>query len=763
MRVLMTTMQLDIGGAETHIVELSKALARKGVEVYVASSGGAYEKELSESGIKHFSVPLNCKNPMAVGRAYRMLKKIIKEYKFDVVHGHARIPSFICGRLHKKLHFPFVTTAHWVFRAGFPFNKLSDWGQRSLAVSDDIKQYLIDSYGIDRDNIRVTINGIDTDKFSENTDFSHIKDEFSLGDNKRRIVYVSRMDTDRSLVAHHLIQIAPRLYEKYSDLEIVIVGGGNDYDAIRKEVEDVNNALGYRLIITTGARTDINKFVASGDIFVGVSRAALEAMACKKPSIIAGNEGYIGIFNEDKLKISVDTNFCCRGCEDSTPEHLAQDIEKLFNDCDLKALGEYSREIIKTRYSVETMAEDSLKMYASVLSGEKINETQKTNPDELEKYSVPYGKNIKNDVIISGYYGFKNSGDDTSLKAIIGGLKDLSPNIRITVLSKTPEETKAIYGVESINRLNIFSIIKKMKQSSLLISGGGSLIQDVTSGKSLLYYLFLIRLASKFKLKTMLYGNGIGPVINKKSYKKIAKTLNRVDAITLREPKSAELLKKIGVEDENVSITADSVFALSYEDFTSIDNTLNQAGIDANTKYFCVSVRKWGNLAQDFEQSIADTCKHIYKKYDFVPLFVPMQYSQDIGICKRIMDKLGGLGHILDKNIAFDKMLGIIGKSEFVMGMRLHILIYAACTGVPVVGLDYDPKVNNMMEYMGQTHFLSVDSLKQDELIAMCDDVISNKDNFKAKLEEIRKDSKILADKNAQIAINLLNGGNIND
>ena len=80
MRVLMTTMQLDIGGAETHIVELSKALARKGVEVYVASSGGAYEKELSESGIKHFSVPLNCKNPLSVVKAYRMLKKIIKEY-----------------------------------------------------------------------------------------------------------------------------------------------------------------------------------------------------------------------------------------------------------------------------------------------------------------------------------------------------------------------------------------------------------------------------------------------------------------------------------------------------------------------------------------------------------------------------------------------------------------------------------------------------------------------------------------------------------
>ena len=440
-----------------------------------------------------------------------------------------------------------------------------------------------------------------------------------------------------------------------------------------------------------------------------------------------------------------------------------QDIKKLFDESDLNALGEYSREIIKSRYSVETMAEDALKMYASVLTGEKINETKKTNPHELEKYSVPFGKNIKNDVIISGYYGFKNSGDDTSLKAIIKGLKELSPNIRITVLSKNPEETKVIYGVNSINRLNLFSIIRKMRRSSLLISGGGSLIQDVTSEKSLLYYLLVIRLAMRFGLKTMLFGNGIGPVINKKSYKKIARILSRVDAITLREPKSAELLEEMGVNTKNVLITADSVFALSYSDFTDAEESLSKIGIPSGQKYFCVSVRKWNNLAQDFETSVANTCRHISDKYGFVPLFVPMQYNQDIGICKKIMDKLEGKGYILNQSVSFDKMLGIISKSEFVMGMRLHILIYAACTGVPVVGLDYDPKINNMMEYMGQTHFLPVDTLKQDKLISLCDEIILKRDSFKAGLEDIRKTSKALADKNAQIAINLLNGGDIND
>lgn len=755
MRILMTTMQLDIGGAETHIVELSKALKRRGADVYVASRGGAYEKELSESGIKHFTIPLHSKNPVSMEKAYRLLKKIISKYKFDVVHGHARIPSFICGRLHKKMGFPFVTTAHWVFRAGFPFNLLSNWGQRSLAVSEDIKQYLIDSYGLEGDNIRITINGIDTEKFSKDIDFSDVKKEFNLGDNKRRIVYVSRMDTDRSLVAHHLIQITESLYKEFPNLEVVIVGGGNDYDAVKKEAEEVNKKIGSRIIITTGSRTDINKFAASGDIFVGVSRAALEAMACEKPAIIAGNEGYIGIFDRDKLDVSIDTNFCCRGCEMSTPEHLAQDIRALFTKKDLSELGKYAREIIKTRYSVETMADDALKMYASVLTGKKINSCNAPNPSELEKYSVPYGKGIKNDVVISGYYGFKNSGDDTTLKAIIKGLKLRSPNVRITVLSKNPIETRRIYGVDSINRLNIPAIVKKMKQSSLLISGGGSLIQDVTSGKSLAYYLYIIKLAQRAGLKTMLYGNGIGPVLNKDKYPYIARILNKVDAITLREPGSLKTLEEIGVDTAKTQITADAVFSLSKEDI-SPDYADRLLCLPNGKDYFCVSVRSWEHLAQDFEDSVANACRYVYEKHRLIPVFIPMQQSRDGAICKRIKEKTGSYAELVRGNIPYEKIASIISNSRFVIGMRLHILIYSACAGVPAIGLDYDPKVKHMMDYMGQCHSLPVETLSAKDLCALCDEVIKNREQLTEKLAEIRENSRIAAEENSDIAIKLL-------
>ena len=120
---------------------------------------------------------------------------------------------------------------------------------------------------------------------------------------------------------------------------------------------------------------------------------------------------------------------------------------------------------------------------------------------------------MMSDIVISGYHGFANSGDEALLWAILNTLKQKSPDISVTVLSKTPEETARDYGVKSVNRYNFFKIKKEMKQAKMLIFGGGSLLQDVTSSKSLKYYLMIIALAERCGLKTMLYANGIGFVM----------------------------------------------------------------------------------------------------------------------------------------------------------------------------------------------------------------------------------------------------------
>lgn len=367
--LMLSLMQLDIGGAETHVVELAKELKKRGYNIVVTSNGGVYVQELESAGIKHYTVPLQNKNPKNVLKAWKMLRAIIEEEKIDLVHSHARIPSFILGKLQKSMKFPFVTTAHWVFSTKYGLKYITDWGQRTVAVSEDIKTYLMENYHIPAEHIYVTINGIDTEKFSPELDKIPAEQKLGLSKTDNTIVYVSRMDTDRSLVAHQLITAVEQLDKIIENLRLVIVGGGNDYDAVAGEAKAANEKLGREAIVLTGARTDINNLVAPAKLFVGVSRAALEAMAAEKPVIIAGNEGYIGLFSEDKLDTAVSTNFCCRGCAESTVELLAQEIGNFFGMWpeEQTALGKFGRELILKQYSVKKMTDDTEKAYKAVL------------------------------------------------------------------------------------------------------------------------------------------------------------------------------------------------------------------------------------------------------------------------------------------------------------------------------------------------------------------------------------------------------------
>ena len=762
MRVLMATMQLDIGGAETHIVELSKALSKMGVEILVASNGGAYVKELEEAGIKHFKVELNRKTPGAVRRSYRQLEKIILENQVDVVHAHARIPGFLCGLLKKKHNFRFVTTAHWVFSTKFPFNLLTNWGDRSLAVSDDIKQYLIDNYGIAGENIKVTINGVDTDKFSKNTDFSDIAREFDFGQNKTRIVYVSRMDIDRSFAAHKLIEATPEVLKAVPDLEVVIVGGGNDYEPIRTEAEEMNQRLGRRVIITTGSRTDINKFAASAKVFVGVSRAALEAMAAEKPAIIAGNEGYIGIFDEDKLEVSIDTNFCCRGCEMTTAEGLARDLLILLGEggeeiC--SRLGEYSLETVKKYYSVETMARDALSMYVSIIKDEGFPKDLDKEMEDIEKYLICPRDKRDVDVVLSGYYGFSNSGDDAILEAIITQLRDACPNISITVLSNTPKETAAMYGVNSVDRFDFFALKKLFARTKLLISGGGSLIQDVTSTKSVLYYLTVIKMAKHFGAKVMLYANGIGPVNKAKNRRTVAKTLKKVDCITLREESSLAELRTIMGGDGSAIVTADPVFAMEPCRDDMVDNTISMAGVSMDEKFFVLSVREWKTMDPDAVDKICQFSKEVYNRYGIKALVIPMQKTRDKEISTRIYDGLNSSEAVYVEGLPPRIMMSIIKRAQFVVGMRLHTLIYATKAGVPSIALDYDPKVDAVMKYVGIDFTQKVEKIDIDVLLGYAEKILENYGEITAEIKKKSTELSALAHKNTEMAIELINRG----
>jgi glycosyltransferase involved in cell wall biosynthesis len=368
--ILITTMRLDIGGAETHIVELAKGLSREGFNVIVASTGGVYEEELRSSNIKLYHVPLDNKKPHNVIKAYYQLKNIITDEKIDLVHAHARIPGFICGLLHKKMGFSFVTTAHGAWKTGYGLRYITNWGQRTVAISEDIRKYLLDNYKIEDESIKVTINGIDTDKFSAAVDYSDIMSELALSPEDKKLVYISRFDSDRSYIINKLLEIIPELAESIHNLKVIMVGSGNILASVKEKAQEINTKLGRNVVIVAGSRTDINKFASMADLFVGFGRSSLEALAAGRPLILAGNVGYIGILSESSLDDAVKSNFSGRGRDKAESNIFRDDIIKVLldmSDKERKALGNFGRSLIENSYSVKRMVQDNIEVYMQLL------------------------------------------------------------------------------------------------------------------------------------------------------------------------------------------------------------------------------------------------------------------------------------------------------------------------------------------------------------------------------------------------------------
>ena len=710
-KILMTLMGLEIGGAETHVVELSKELKKQGYDIIVASNGGVYEKELEEAGIRHYRVPMNQRNVLKMFKSYYLLKKIVKKEQIDIVHSHARIPGFICGRLQKKMKFTFVTSAHWVFYTGMGLKYLTNWGQKVIAVSEDIRQYLMDNYHVRSENIFVTINGIDTDKFSPETDAENIRKEFHLKREEPTLVYVSRMDESRAMVARQLIAIAPKLAEKIPGLRMLIVGGGDVFEELLEKSRQVNAGLGRECITMTGARTDINELVSVADVFVGVSRAALEAMAAGKTVIVAGNEGYIGLFGEEKLEMAQENNFCCRGCEMSEEDKLYRDVVHAFCDMtteDRQKAGAYGREVIFRYYSVTRMAQDSVKAYDAAWK---------------ESHEKQYH------VVMSGYYGFNNTGDEAIMLSMHKNIQELGDNYHITVLSNKPRETKEKYGIEAVYRFGVRDVLRAIHDSDALLSGGGSLLQDSTSTRSLMYYLSITVAAKLMRKKVMLYANGIGPVSGKRNRRLVKQVVNKADLITLREENSYEELLAMGVNPKKCFVTADPVFTMDGISKQEAYILLEKEGIPLDKPLVVVSVRNWRDMDK-FIIRFAKLCDTIVQKYDRTIVFLAMQMPNDITISEKVQKKMEQPAYILRGSYSPGEVMGMISTADFILSMRLHTLIFAARQHVPLVGFVYDPKIEYYLEKLEMPSGGDLKTFRLEQTLALVEDIIQNKESY---------------------------------
>lgn len=362
------------------------------------------------------------------------------------------------------------------------------------------------------------------------------------------------------------------------------------------------------------------------------------------------------------------------------------------------------------------------------------------------------------EILISGYYGFKNSGDDALLHAIINDLKKTSPDKKIVVLSKNPEETKKTYNVYAINRLNPFLIIFHMLKAKLLISGGGTLIQDATSTKSLLYYLAVISIAKIMGVRVMLYANGIGPVISDKNKTLTKKVLNRTDCITLRDEKSFGVLESLGVKKPKIEITADPVFSICSSGEETGRKILKESGVPEDARILGISVRSWKNSDPEFKEKLAFSIDEICKKHSLFPVFLPLQ-PKDREICEDTASLLNSPFTVLKNHLFIDDMLSVVSNFDIAIGMRLHMLIYAAKCAIPIVGICYDPKISGFMDYAKQDKYVYADNLDRDVLISKTDEIFDDYENIKKALVLTSEKMQGLAEENSRYASSLLQEG----
>lgn len=677
MKILVALMSLNIGGTETHVLELAKELNKLGHEVILASNGGVYVPELEKCGIRHVSVPMNQRSIPLMLRSLRLLRRTIRQEQPDLVHAHARIPAFLCGILQKRMGFPLLTSAHGMFEVTPILKRITNWGDRTVAVSKDLKAYLMENYQVPADQIHVTINGINTDQFSPGGAHEALRQELGLGSGPV-VMLVSRLDTPSTYSSRCLVAVTPELLRRFPDAEVVIVGGGDQEEALRRQAGEVNRCCGRTAVHMTGSRTDVDQLLSLATVFVGVSRAALEAMSEAKPVILAGNpdydQGYLGIFTPEKLDAARETNFCGRGCDPVTQDALLRDLTALLSmdSQQRQALGDFGRQVILEEYSVARMTQDYLDAYDKLLHPTKAIRA-----------------------VISGYYGYGNLGDDAILKAIAGQLGALSQPVRLTVLSRQPEQTRTEYGLPAVGRFSPLGVLRALRKSDLLISGGGSLLQDKTSNRSLWYYLSVIRLAQIMKKPVFLYANGIGPIQRPRNRRAVQKCIQNCDAVTLRDQDSLAELQALGVTRTDVRVTADPAFTLTPA--ANGREILTKLGIPPERKVLGVSVRRVRDMEGAPEQ-FALLCDRLSREQDLAILFLVMQDQRDEEISRQIMERMTEPAWLLQTPADPGAMLGTIGCMEALVSMRLHTIIFAASQRIPAVGCVYDPKISAFLK-----------------------------------------------------------------
>lgn len=722
MKVLHLISGGDTGGAKTHIINLLCGLKDKVDVKLVCFIKGPFADDLKKHGIDVHVIEQKSRFDFSV---VNKLKDLIESENFEIVHSHGARANLISYFLKKKVNAKFITTVHSDYLLDFKdnfyknivFTNLNKFALKRfdnyIAVSDSFKDMLV-SRGFDKDKIFTIYNGIFLeDKIIKDKE-SYLKEKNIDYEDKFIVGILARLDK----VKDHetFLRAAKEVIDKDKSVIFLLAGDGQDKEhllSLRKDLGLEQN------VYFLGNETHPYDFLNAIDINVLCSLSEsfpyviMEGGSLKKATI-ASRVGGI-----PKIIIDGETGELF---EKQDYKALAADILKLKNNADeRKKLGENLYTRIIDNFTHIKMAEKHVEIYKKILAKH---------------------------VIMSGYFGFSNSGDDAILKSILESFKALDPSLNIKVLSKDPSLTEKEYGVPAVDRFKLFDVIKSIKASDMLISGGGSLLQDKTSSRSIWYYLLIMKLAKHYKKKVFVYSNGVGPINKKFNRNFTRRVLNKVDYITLRDIDSYNFIKSIGVNNQNVKVLSDPVFNLKEASDESI-----REKFDINKDTVLVSVRSWMNDEKLIDELVKFLNYLIDQGKNIV--FMPMQMPRDTTISEKIAANLKS-SKIIDEKYPVEILMNLMKNADFIVAMRLHAMIYAIHQNLPFIGLSYDPKTETVLKDFDESINIDVDGINYDDLTKAYEYISNNRKDFINKLSSINEENKKKAIEASKLALELL-------
>ncbi len=364
MKILYITTHLNKGGITSYLFSLAVGLKKKGHSITIASSGGDSKKVFLENNIDHLDIPIRTKSEVSpfVLFSYFILSRFISSNSIDIIHAHTRVTQVLAWFLSKKFKIPFVATCHGFFRPRWHRRRFPCWGNKTIAISNQVKEHLASEFRVNRENIYLVHNGIDLSKFKEYKidEINDLKKEIGLGNKYFVAGTAARFSSVKGL--EYFIRSMPEVLRTRKDIVFLLIGYGREELKLRQlaKVLKVEDRVKF---FNPTRRTQ--EYLCVMDIFVmpsiqeGLGISILEAQAQKIP-VIASNVGGIPDIIEDRI-----TGILVEPKDESA---ISKAILELLEDRNLYSIiknGAYNK-IVK-EFSLEKMIVDTEKVYKEEL------------------------------------------------------------------------------------------------------------------------------------------------------------------------------------------------------------------------------------------------------------------------------------------------------------------------------------------------------------------------------------------------------------